>query len=222
MADLAERKDTKESTEALKATDSAAALPQPAKAPDGYSVPLRAGTPRTPSELLDPAHVAKLRASNTALNLKSNYWFETAGLLRWGTIGILATLTGGIFTAMTKGTALMAVFGGATVGPWVLAGLVVTGLVCGAAMIYASQQSRKIFTEKTFDVQDFQMQRQAALVGKSVERAVDAADGKIDVKPGQSAWSEKFESRGASENWAQAVQADKASQQVASAETVRA
>lgn len=151
-------------------------------------VPLEIGAPQNNDKLLDAEAVRQLRNENTKRNLKSNYWYEIASISRWATTGLIgATMITAFNVAVDMaaggGTMSFAQFAGlgtqalgfvaqAMVNPLVL-GLFAAVAVAAVVTVVTSQHSRKMFVEKTFDVQDFQMQRQAALIGKSVEHAVD-------------------------------------------------
>ncbi len=142
--------------------------------------------------------LAKVRAQNTQSNLKSNFWYDIASYTRW-----LSTLSfmGGLYfigqalnaagASMTTGT-LLSTIGTTVVGGPFLA-CVAFGLTLAVATVATSKYSRRVFVDKTFDVQEFQMQRQAALVGQSVERAFDEHQaelanwsGKMTVRPADS------------------------------------
>lgn len=207
MTDLQERKDTK----AAAATASAAGF-VPVAQPTEAALPkvVLNNYQRPQSVLLSDDAVKQVRQASTDANLKSNFWFETASILRWVTtfsLGGAALIVGKV---LGIGTAAVSI--GSVAVP--LALTLGIAAIAATALIAASTHSRKVFIERTFDVQDFQMQRQATLVGKSVENAVTK---KADsVEPAN--WSDKFAPRNANENWSQAVQADKA----ASLEAVRA
>lgn len=131
--------------------------------------------------LLLPETVRQLKQENTQQLLKSNYWYEMAGIARWCTTGLIGATMVTIFTVAGFGSiealktatfaAIAPAIGGALVSAPVL---VLLGALAIAATVTvkASQHSRKVFAEKSFDVQDTLMQRQAQLVGKSVEHAV--------------------------------------------------
>lgn len=131
--------------------------------------------------LLTAKAVTELKQQNTQQLLKSNYWFEIANISRWCTTGLIGLsgltimnasgLSGATLGGMGFGEIVGAI-GTAIISSqavWVaLAALTVAAIVT----VRASQHSRKVFVEKSFDVQDTLMQRQAQLVGKSVEVAV--------------------------------------------------
>lgn len=132
-----------------------------------------------------------MRGTNTRSNLKSNFWYDVAGYTRW-----MSTLSfmGGLFFvgraidaasagAALGGSELIATIGAAVGGGPFLA-CAAFGLALAVVTIATSKHSRKLFVEKTFDVQDFQMQRQAAMVGKAVEKAID--DHETPFKPSKS------------------------------------
>ncbi len=150
------------------------------------AVPLEVGESQPEDKLLSPDAVREMRNENTKRNLTSNYWAEIAGYMRWvttaligGSIYVLSSAALHIaskanfidFTAMPTADILGAL-GGAMLNPF-FGGIVAATLAVAAATIVISQHSRKLFVEKSFDVQDFQVQRQAALIGKAVEKAVD-------------------------------------------------
>ncbi len=169
-------------------SDSVAAgtIPQPtmpAAQTGTQPVPLTIGAPRSASELLSPEQVQSMRTMNTKQNLRSNFWFDVSGYLRWAStitlMGCLAIVgnavagsvgAGGI-AAASMGTVMTGIGVGLASSAFGICLLAGVGLAI--ATVAASRHSRRIFTEKSFDVQDFQMQRQAALIGKTVERAVD-------------------------------------------------
>lgn len=150
--------------------------------------------------LLSDEAVQAVRMANTRRNLVSNRWYEVAGISRWCTTGLIAAtmltlfsqaaiiVAGGAEAAAAAGGFLGLIgqmgAGTITIGE-TLAGVAAAAismpvlLLAGAAAmaaiftIKASQYSRRVFVEKTFDVQDFQMQRQAALIGKAVNVAVE-------------------------------------------------
>lgn len=132
--------------------------------------------------LLSPEGVKNLKEQNTKQLLKSNYWFEIANISRWCTTGLIgmsmftivnaagwsAATMPGSFAAI--GAGLSTAFVGAAAAPvW---GALAALAVAITVTVKASQYSRRTFVEKSFDVQDTLMQRQAKLVGKSVEEAV--------------------------------------------------
>ena len=70
-------------------------------------------------------------------------------------------------------------------------------------MVLASQHSRRIFVEKTFDTQEFQIKRQADLIGQSVTQAVstNAPTPRIDGK----SWVEAVPQKQPQTSWQEAV-----------------
>lgn len=142
-----------------------------------------------------------VRGVNTRSNLKSNFWYDIAGYTRWmSTLSFMGGLyfVGQAINAAAAGgtlgtSALLSTIGGTIVGGPFLA-CAAFGLALAAVTVVTSKHSRRLFVEKTFDVQDFQMQRQAALVGKSVEQAIN--DHETPFKP--------------SKNWVAQVGAPKA------------
>lgn len=146
-----------------------------------------AGATRSTDELLDPTRVAAVRKANLDGQLKSNFWFEVSRIALWATTGLIA---------MTVGIAAGAVhlapiaLGAVTLGPIVLP--LVGAIVAAGVLIASSQHSKNTFANRWFDVQDFQMQRQAALTGKAVQQGVEAAETNLhaptkrwtdDIKP---------------------------------------
>lgn len=143
-------------------------------------------TPRNVASeaLLTEEGVEHLRQQNTTQLLKSNYWFEMANIARWCTTGLIGatmlTLFSSAYSAAGVSTLTQFAALGTGAFPFVavaLANPLVLGLagllaVAATVTVKASQHSRKVFVEKSFDVQDTLMQRQAKLVGKSVEEAV--------------------------------------------------
>lgn len=172
-------------------------------------VPNSISTGRKPEkQLLSDQSLRAVKAENTKRNLQSNFWFDMSYYLRWAsTISLMGGLVligqatagaGTIGAALTA--ASTALLGSATV-PLAL-GL---GLAFAVATVITSQHSKKLFIERSFDVQDFQMQRQAALIGQSVVRATERDDAS---SPAQA--SAAVESR-----WAEKVPATKAPSHVA-------
>jgi len=93
-------------------------------------------------------------------------------------------------------------------GPWALVALAVgVSVVAGAALLATSNHAKKLYIERSFDVQDFQMQRQAALIGRSVENAVGEQQ-----QAAQTNWGKRFQrdENTAGINWADRVQASQA------------
>jgi hypothetical protein len=161
--------------------------------PHGGMVP-EAGNARPASELLDPERVNQVRRANLDGQLKSNFWFEVSRLAMWATTGFIALTVGTFFAA--AGTPL------AVISPFVP---LIGAVVAGAVLIGSSQYSKQTFANRWFDVQDFQMQRSAALVGKSVEHAVVQGAGESPPR-----WSDKFQPRSDSASWSQDVESEKA------------
>lgn len=153
--------------------------------------------------LLSTKAVRMMRDANTSRNLQSNKWFEFASISRWCTTGLIAvtmtTIVQAAIASASSGSAMLTLgafaklpaaaiwsaLGTAATGPLVL-GLVAAVAVSAYITVKASQHSRKLFVERTFDVQDFQMQRQAELMGKSVGKAVDDIH---EVKAEQGKWA---------------------------------
>lgn len=145
--------------------------------------------PRAPQfksdALLADESVKQLKNQNTQQLLKSNYWFEMANIARWCTTGLIGatmfTLFSSAYSAAGVSTLTEFAAMGSSAFPFVLAALanpLVLGLagllvVAATVTVKASQHSRRVFVEKSFDVQDTLMQRQAKLMGKSVEEAVE-------------------------------------------------
>lgn len=131
--------------------------------PPVHDIPLpRAGYHRPQSELLSEAQVTRVRKANAQGQLKSNFWYEVSRIAMWATTGLIA------LSVMSFSSAAAA----AAVPLWLSVG----GAVAAAGvLITSSQYARRIVVDRVFDVQDFQMQRQAALVGQSVEQAVAPA-----------------------------------------------
>ena len=167
--------------------------------------------------LLSADAVKDLKAQNTKQLLKSNYWYEIASITRWATTGLIgATIVSTISTAIAVATkaigaagltelgvaatqsmsigqfaslpiaTITSSLGAAVFSPWVI-GLVAVAAVAAVVTVKASQYSRRTFVEKSFDVQDTLMQRQAKLVGKSVEEAVAPHQD----RPTQQSWVER-------------------------------
>lgn len=167
----------------------------PMNRPDNEA-PVMPRAPQSPNNpaLLNDANVKQLRDQNTKSLLKSNYWFEMANIARWCTTGLIGATMVTIFSVAGFGsiaalkTATFATIapaiGGALISAPVLA---LFGVLAVAATITvkASQHSRKVFVEKSFDVQDTLMQRQAQLVGKSVEEAVAPQQ----AEPARASWA---------------------------------
>lgn len=228
MADLAERKDTKHILTQQETVAHGDVVPvvqseYPASGGiDKQHLPLHAGECYDKNRLLSAENMAAVRDHNTKGNLKSNLWNDIAGYLRWAStltlMGCLAIVGGSVATAVGEGVAIASA-APAVVVAGIAAGLgssaflicLAIGVALAAATMLASNHSRKLFTEKSFDVQDFQMQRQAALIGKSVEHAVDDPH----LAGHQTKWTNKFEPRAMAENWAQAVKAESAAAETA-------
>jgi hypothetical protein len=161
--------------------------------------------------LLSDEAVSRVKDANTTRNVQSNFWYEFSSIMKWVTTFALAgavVMTGqalGVGIAAGE-TAVSAVLMGVTLGPWALAGIALgAAVVAGAVLIGSSNHAKKLFIERAYDVQDFQMQRQAALIGKSVEHAVDDP-----TVPGQQPrWSQKFSARDTSQSWEQTTQASR-------------
>lgn len=192
MRDLAERSESQQVSSASPgAEDTTAAPAQHEPTPRGGLLP-KAGATRDASELLSARNVANVRRANLDGQLKSNLWFEVSRIALWATTGLIALSVGvatgavGIFASLGAAGVLLP-----------LAGTVVAASI----LLFSSQKSKSLFADRWFDVQDFQMQRQAALIGKSVEHAMESQDTR---------WSDKFTARTAQQSWAQAVQGDKA------------
>lgn len=194
ISESAERKDTK-STAAISVVDSTVPSPVHATPTRGDLIP-KAGETRATSELLDPRRVSDVRRANLDGQLKSNFWFEVSRIAMWATTGLIALTVGAVFAA--AGTPL------AVMGPFIP---LVGAVAAGAVLIASSQHSKQTFANRWFDVQDFQMQRQAALVGKSVERAMTAT---APIESAGNAWTDRFQPRTNQQSWAEAVQTDKA------------
>ncbi len=133
------------------------------------------------SGLLSTKAVSELKQQNTQQLLKSNYWFEMANIARWCTTALIALSAGAIVTVAKLGggaAASMSLSGvmGAIGTAVIVSPLVWTALgalaIAATTTVLISQHSRRVFVEKNFDVQDTLMQRQAQLMGKSVEEAV--------------------------------------------------
>lgn len=107
--------------------------------------------------------------SNTAMSLASATSVGAAALSAAGAAAAEG-MTIGIFSSLSSGVILSSI-GAALLNPLVL-GVVAALAVAATVTVKASQYSRRTFVEKSFDVQDTLMQRQAKLVGKSVEEAV--------------------------------------------------
>ena len=135
----------------------------------------QAGTTRDRDELLAPERVRAMRSANTEAQLKSNFWFEVSRVALWATTGLIAlsvmtfTATTGVLATLPIAVPLLGVAAAASV------------------LITSSQYSKRVVTERWFDVQDFQMQRQAALIARSVETAVEPHE---QQRP-QQAWAER-------------------------------
>ena len=142
---------------------------------------------------------------NIAKELRINRLAETAGYLRWATLGLMTT-TFGAFTAaavtnsaaasagffvavqsMTLGTAVAAL--GA---PLFLAALATT-LVVGASALAVSQKARHVQSEEWMNIQDFMQARTAAKVGKEVAKAM--GKGGDEPKQANTRWQDKLESQ---------------------------
>lgn len=172
----------------------------PQHRPDNETPVMPHATPRVPaaaSALLDDRNVKLLREQNTKQLLKSNYWFEIASISRWCTTGLIgltmftivnaagwgAAALPGSFSAIATGLGT-AFFGAAAAPVW---GALAALAIAATVTVKASQHSRKVFVEKSFDVQDTLMQRQAQLVGKSVEQAVAPQE----AAPSRQRWVER-------------------------------
>lgn len=118
-----------------------------------------AGAMEQADTLLSPERVQAVRKANTEAQMRSNFWYDVSRLAFWATTSLtllsVMTVAGAGFLA---GTSAM---------------LPIIGAVISAGILTASSQfSKRVVTERWFDVQDFQQQRQAALIGKSVEHAM--------------------------------------------------
>lgn len=195
-------------------------------------VPLRAGTLQDTNVLIDPTRVQQVRTINTNGAKASNFWFELASITRWATTGLLGltivsaakmafvagnvtTLAG--FTALGSG-GMLAAAGAALVNPLVL-GLAAGVLVAATVTMMASQHSREIFTNRAFDVQDFQFQRQAALVGRAMQQNIEKAGAGAQSPSSHHGhqWRDKHAPRTAAGSYAEQVLQSKAATQ----ETIR-
>ncbi len=144
---------------------------------DAEHAPLvpQGGTPRGNAELLSPEKVKAMRAANTESQLKSNFWFEISRIALWSTTGLIAmslmtfTATTGVLASLHMAVPLLGV------------------ALAAGVLIKSSQYSKRVVTERWFDVQDFQMQRQAALIAKSVEGAVELGA----EKPAKDSWAQR-------------------------------
>lgn len=130
-----------------------------------------------------PAEFAQVRDENTRELKRSNYWSEIANILRWCTTGMIglsglaivnsagSIWSGTAISAITLpqvGAGLALAFGSAPV--WAALG----GLaVLAVATVSVSQHARRLLAEKTFDVQETFVQRQAGLLADSVQKAVE-------------------------------------------------
>lgn len=162
----------------------------------------KAGVTRSTNELLSSDNVSAVRRANVEGQLKSNLWYEVSRIALWATTGLIA------LTVMSLAGSVSVPFMVPLLGSVAAAGV----------LLASSQHSKQVFANRWFDVQDFQMQRQAALVGKSVEHAIEGQG----VQPHTPThWSAKFSAEQAPESWSQAVEADKASA-AASATAIRA
>ncbi len=187
MTDLAERKDSR-SEQAFTPEDATSPSLVHAVPTHGELLPA-AGHVRSASELLDPTRVAAVRRANENGQLKSNFWYEVSRIALWATTGLIA------LTVMSLASTIAVPFALPLAG----------AAVAASVLVASSQYSKRTFANRWFDVQDFQMQRQAALVGKSVEHAVAQAP----ELGGQTRWSDKFQRNGTA-NWAETARADTA------------
>lgn len=153
-----------------------------------------------PDALQAPAEFAAVRADNTKQIARSNYWGEIASIMRWCTTGLIG------LTGLAVVNSASTVWGGVSVAnitlPLVAEGLGValaSGAVWAAlggfaimafATIKASQFSRKLLAEKTFDVQETFVQRQASLINHSVEQSVSQSLNHSHQSSGKS-WVER-------------------------------
>ena len=150
------------------------------------------------------------RYDNTKKNMDSNFWFEMTGILRWVTTFSLA----GVAISVAKGLGIgtVAAEGGFAIGAVGAAGATGVGLplliAAGVAtvgiigLVLASQHSRKLAVEKMFDNHEFNMHRQAELIGKSVAREQENPERASDKR-----WVDiAGASRSARENWQNSVQ----------------
>lgn len=146
------------------------------------------------------------RYDNTKKNMASNFWFEMTGILRWATtfsLAGVAVLLGkglGIGFAAEAGFAMTA--GGVGLPLLIAAGVATVAIV---GLVAASQHSRKLAVEKMFDTQEFAMQRQAELIGKSVAREQENPERASDKR-----WVDiAGASRNMRENWQDSVQSQR-------------
>lgn len=107
---------------------------------------------------------------NTAMSIAAATTQGAAAIAAGGVAAAETGMTIGMFSALPAGV-IMGSIGAALLNPLVL-GIGAALAVAATVTVKASQHSRKVFVEKSFDVQDTLMQRQAKLVGKSVEEAV--------------------------------------------------
>lgn len=170
-------------------------------------VPNSVGKIKSETTLLSDAAVKAVKEENTKRNLQSNFWFDMSNYLRWSStismLGGLALIGQAVAGAATMGAAVAAV-GAAIITPPVLLAFGL-GAVLATATIKTSTHSKKLFIERSFDVQDFQMQRQAALVGQSVGKAMEDVPQTHQTPPSQ---PEK--------RWVETVGGEKAQSHVAS------
>lgn len=130
--------------------------------------------------LLSNTTVKAVKEENTKRNLQSNFWYDMSNYFRWASttalIGGLVLIGQAVAGAGSMAAAFTAIGAALSTAPVILAfGL---GIALAGVTIATSKHSKKLFIERSFDVQDFQMQRQAALVGQSVGQAVDTHDQK--------------------------------------------
>lgn len=132
--------------------------------------------------LLSAERLQSVRKANSDAQLRSNFWYDISRLAFWATTSLtllsVMTLSGAGFLAGT--TPLFPILG---------------AVIAGGVLMASSQFSKRLVTDRWFDVQDFQQQRQAALIGKSVEQAMAAE-----------------KETGAKSNWQQRVSAENAAQ----------
>ena len=166
--------------------------------------------PKDSNGKIDYTSDAALKAArydNTKKNMASNFWFEMTGILRWVTTFSLA----GVALSVAKGLGIGTVaaetgfaIGATGVGlPLLIAAGVATVGIIG--LVLASQHSRKLAVEKMFDNHEFNMHRQAELIGKSVAREQENPERASDKR-----WVDiAGTARNMRENWQDSVQSQR-------------
>ncbi len=169
---------------------------QPAGGQTRKDAPIGLSPASTPVPASTAKDVDEERQDHIKRQLKSNFWLETTALLRWATIGLMATLSGLLFKEITTIGAAGVI---STLASPLFMGIAFAAACSGVAMVLSSQYSRRIFLEKTFDTQEFQIRRQADLIGQSVTQAVNTAT--PTLRADGKAWAEAAPKRQSQSSW---------------------